>query len=124
MHELAITQNILDICLRHAAEAQANKITDIYMVIGQLSSIVDDSVQFYWDFVSQGTIAEGARLHFRRIPAEILCKKCGNRYKLDGKTLVCPECGSDIISVIAGEDFTLEAIDIDMDNGESNAGEN
>ena len=118
MHELAITQNILDIALRHADEAHATSITNIYMVIGQLSSIIDDSVQFYWDFVSKGTIAEGAQLHFRRIPAEMLCKQCGNRFKLDGNDLACPKCGGVMITVVAGEEFSLEAIDIDTNNGE------
>jgi hydrogenase nickel incorporation protein HypA/HybF len=40
-------------------------------VIGRLASIVDDSIQFYWDMISEGTICQGAKLHFKRVPAEL-----------------------------------------------------
>jgi hydrogenase nickel incorporation protein HypA/HybF len=65
MHELSVTESILEIALRHASNANAKRITNLYMVKGQLASIVDDSVQFYWDIISKDSIAEGAVLHFR-----------------------------------------------------------
>jgi hydrogenase nickel incorporation protein HypA/HybF len=48
MHEMVVTENILNIATRHALHAGAKRVTDIHITIGQLSSIVDDSVQFYW----------------------------------------------------------------------------
>jgi hydrogenase nickel incorporation protein HypA/HybF len=113
MHELAVTQSMLEIALRHARAAGAERVCDIYLVIGQLSSIVDDSVAFYWDFVSKGTPAEGARLHFRRIPAEMECRECARRYTPDESNLACPECGSTMVRVVAGDEFSLEAIEVD-----------
>ena len=112
MHELGVTENILHIALRHAEEAQAARITDIYLVIGDLSSIVDESVQFYWDFVSEGTIAEKAQLHFRRVATEMLCLECQTTYA-PNSDLACPACGSAQIRVTAGEEFYLEAIDVE-----------
>ena len=60
MHELAVTESVLEIAIRHAQEPKARNITDLYLVIGQWSNVVDDSVQFYWDIISEGTIAKGA----------------------------------------------------------------
>ncbi|MCA9957781.1 MAG: hydrogenase maturation nickel metallochaperone HypA, partial [Anaerolineales bacterium] len=51
MHELPITENILKIANEHATQSGAARVTDLYLVIGQLSSIVDDSIQFYWDII-------------------------------------------------------------------------
>lgn len=114
MHELSITQSILEIALRHGVQAQAKKITDLYLVIGQLSSVVDDSVQFYWDMIAEGTLAEGARLHFKRIPAQLECKQCGQTYTLNGNQLdSCPNCESLNVKVIAGKEFQLESIEIE-----------
>ncbi len=57
MHELPITEGILKISTEAAGGRQ---ITTIHLVVGELSSIVDDSIQFYFDMLSKGTVAEGA----------------------------------------------------------------
>jgi len=114
VHELSITQNLLEIALRHGEQAQATKITDLHLVIGQLSSVVDDSVQFYWDMIAEGTLAEGATLHFTRIPAQLECKECDQIYSLEGNQLDgCPNCESLSVKVIAGKEFQLESIEIE-----------
>ncbi len=113
MHELPITESILEIALRHAAEADSKKITDIHLVIGKLSSIIDDSVQFYWDIVSDGTAAQGAVLHFRRVAIEIACQDCGESYHPEELDLSCPACGSRDVRIVAGEEFRLEAIEVE-----------
>jgi hydrogenase nickel incorporation protein HypA/HybF len=110
MHELPVTQSILEIALRHAG---GRPITDIYLVIGELSSIVDESVQFYWDLIAKDTPAEGAQLHFRRVPAELQCMVCFQKYHPNGQELVCPHCGSVGAKILAGEEFYLEAIDVE-----------
>ena len=113
MHELPVTESILEIALKHAQKAGATRITALHLVIGQMASIVDDSVQFYWDFVSKDTLAEGAQLTFRRIPTEFQCQDCQKRYAPDGAVLACPQCGSTRIKIVAGEEFFLEAIDVE-----------
>lgn len=113
MHELSITENILKIALNHANKAGANKITNIYLVIGQLSSILDESVQFYWDLISDGTIAKGADLHFKRIPVVVSCNQCDHQFTPQSNGFACPICNSNNITILQGEEFYLEAIDID-----------
>ncbi len=114
MHELAVTESILDISLKHANQANASQVTDIYIVIGRLSSIVDDSVQFYWDMVSQGTICEGAQLHFDRVPARLLCLNCGTEYTLARELEPCPQCSSAQVKVLSGEEFRVDSIGIEV----------
>ena len=113
MHELPVVENILNISLQRAKEAGAKRITDVHLVVGPLSSVVDEPVQLYWDMLSAGTPAEGARLHFRHVPIELECLACGMRYTAGEDDLACPVCGSGQIKVLAGEEFYLEAIDVD-----------
>lgn len=113
MHELSVSESILEIALRHAYQAGATQVTDLYLVIGQLTSIVDESVQFYWDIIAKGTAAEGARLHFRRIPAEFLCLDCGKIYAPGKEILACPQCQSTRVKVAAGDEFQLDSIDVE-----------
>jgi len=112
MHELPVTQSILDIALKHANEANAKSIENIYLVMGELSSSVDDSIQFYWDIIAKDTIAESAKLNFRRVPAEMQCQSCSERFHPEDEYL-CPKCGGAQVKIVAGEEFYVEAIDVE-----------
>jgi hydrogenase nickel incorporation protein HypA/HybF len=112
MHELAVTESILNIALEYGNKNGAAQVTAVNLVIGRLASIVDDSVQFYWDIISQGTICAGARLNFERTPAKLTCLNCGNQYTLDDDLTSCPICQSERVKVIAGDDFHLDSIEI------------
>lgn len=111
MHELAITQSVLEIALRHADGA--GRITRLNLVVGDLSSVMDDSVSFYWDIVSQGTIAEGATLHFERIRTGFRCNDCETDFEPDGRVFECPQCGGQSIQLVAGREFRLESIEVE-----------
>jgi hydrogenase nickel incorporation protein HypA/HybF len=113
MHELAVTESLLEIALRHAREKNARCITGLYLVIGQWSSIVDDSVQFYWDIIADGTIAKGATLHFKRVPVVLTCQDCGREYTPAGEEFACPQWGGTHAKVKTGDEFHLEAIDVE-----------
>lgn len=113
MHELSVTESILEIALRNANEAKAKRVTNLYLVIGQLASIVDDSVQFYWDIISKDTIASGSVLHFKRLSAIIKCLDCNHQYSPGNNVFSCPLCNSDHVKVISGDEFYMEAIDIE-----------
>jgi len=112
MHELPVTQSILEIALRHAAQAGAQRVTDVHLVLGELASVVGDSVQFYWEIVAKDTPAAGAKLHFRRIEARLSCMSCGHLYRPGGDGLICPACGGAGAKIETGEEFFVEAIEV------------
>ncbi len=113
MHELYATQAILDRALQKAGEQNAKRITDAYIVVGEISTYTDDSVQFYWDEITKGPVAEGSQLHFRHVPAELQCMSCGTKYQPKGEEIVCPNCGSAGARIWSGEEFYLEALDVE-----------
>ena len=113
MHELAVTQQVLDIAVRHAEEAHATRIREIEIVIGDMTSFVNDAVQFCFDALSTGTIAEGAELSFRRVPVTIRCRECGAVFAPEDLDLTCPDCGAYAGEVIAGREFFIDHIDVE-----------
>ncbi len=113
MHELYATQAIFDRALEKAAEQNAKRITDAYIVVGEISTYTDDSVEFYWEEISKGTLAEGSKLHFRHVPAELQCMSCSTKYHPQEDEIVCPNCGSTGARIWSGEEFYLEALDVE-----------
>ncbi|MFH2037921.1 MAG: hydrogenase maturation nickel metallochaperone HypA [Chloroflexota bacterium] len=113
MHELDVTQSILSIALENARKVDAKQITGINLLIGQMASLVDDSIQFYWDIISEGTIALGAKLNFKRIPTEMRCFDCGILFFPNSETFDCPSCGSIRVQVIHGDEMRVDSIDVE-----------
>jgi hydrogenase nickel incorporation protein HypA/HybF len=113
VHELAITQNILDIVLSEAKAAQADKITKINLVIGELSGVVSDCVQFYFDFLKKGNPAEEATIDFRLVPAELRCRDCQTNFNPQDSAWVCPNCQSTSLEVISGRNCYIESIEVE-----------
>ncbi|MBM4446369.1 MAG: hydrogenase maturation nickel metallochaperone HypA [Chloroflexi bacterium] len=114
MHELVITQNILDIVLKEAKAAPANKVTKINLVIGELSGVVSDSVLFYFDFLKKGNAAEGATLDFKLVPAELRCRDCLIAFNPKDSAWICPDCQGTNLEVISGQECRVESIEVEQ----------
>jgi hydrogenase nickel incorporation protein HypA/HybF len=113
MHELSVTEEILRVAVEHAERAQAKRITDIHLVVGSLSTVVDDSVQFYFDFLSPDTLAAGAELHFKRVPARLRCRQCEHEFEPQEMDWHCPQCNVLGGDVIAGKEFYLDSLEVE-----------
>jgi hydrogenase nickel incorporation protein HypA/HybF len=113
MHEMAVTQSLLDIVLKEAMAAGAKKVNGVNLVIGELSGLVDDSIQFYFDFMTKGTIAEGAKLNFKRVRAKMKCRACGEEFVTAPDEWVCPKCQQWQAEVVAGKEFYIDSIEVD-----------
>ena len=112
MHELGVTESVLNLVLEEAQRAQAKSVTAVNLVVGEFASIVPDAVEFYWGFISRGSLAEGARLTWRRIPAVARCWVCETEYPPDERDFRCPNCGSAQGHLLAGEEFRVESIEV------------
>lgn len=111
MHELPITESILNIALDAAGN---RRVLAINLVVGDLSAVVNESVQFYFDIVSKGTPAEDAALHFRHIPSTIVCSNCGGNFAVSIPLLpYCPDCGSTSLRVTGGREMRVDSIEVD-----------
>lgn len=113
MHEFAVTKSMLDMVLAEAEKANAARVTEIRVAIGEMSTVVDESVQLYFEIMRQGTIAEDAKLTFRKITARFLCSECGHEYDKPSMGINCPLCHSLGVPTKIGREFYVESMDID-----------
>ncbi len=113
MHELSITQSILSIALEQAKTVQANKIIRIDLTIGELSGVVNECVEFYFEVLSKDTVAAGASLCFDRIPIKLRCRNCNTTFSPDNIEWVCPGCRQQQVEIISGRECYVSSIEVD-----------
>jgi hydrogenase nickel incorporation protein HypA/HybF len=122
MHEMSVTQAMLDMALEYA---QGQRITDIHLQVGRMSLIVPECVEFYFEYLSKGTQAEGATLHFEAVPLEMTCLDCGRQADLSDWADDLPraimvealargcECGSNNLRVTGGTGFHMVSLEVE-----------
>jgi len=113
MHEFPITMSIVSIVLEKANAAQASKITNINLTIGNLSGIVPECVEIQFKIISRGTIAEGASLIFYQPPSMVRCRNCDNTFSGDNFEFTCPNCQEQKVEILSGRECSVETIEVE-----------
>lgn len=114
MHELGIAQGILDSAISAAEGADAVRINVVNVTIGELTEVMEDSLQFAWEAIRVETIAEDATLNVTMLTARTRCAVCGHEWehgRYDGAQ--CPSCSGYIVSLVRGRELKIDSIDID-----------
>lgn len=110
MHEMAIVSNMLAVIESNAVENKIQKVKRVKVVIGELSGVVVDSLEFCWQISTENTFMEGAEFEIEKKPALALCSKCGREYKFT-EELSCPECGGAVQDIISGKELYVDYIE-------------
>ena len=113
MHELSITQSIMSIALEQASAAKVNRITKINVTIGELTGIVDECVQFYFEIISRDTIAAGASLSFERPPAKLRCRQCAAEFSPGESEWLCPTCQQPNVEIVSGRECYVSSLEVE-----------
>jgi hydrogenase nickel incorporation protein HypA/HybF len=115
MHELPITESILKIVLKHAEMNSVRKVVTIHLQVGKFSDLEDDWIQRYFDYLSKGTLAEGAKLKIERTPMMVQCNACSTSYEAEMagmNDLVCPACGEKGGTLLSVREYYIKEMEV------------
>lgn len=110
MHEMSITQSVVEICEGHAA---GRKVIDVVLEIGELSGVVPDSIEFCFEACSKGTLLEGARLKLEIVPGIGSCPSCGVQASMKSLFDPCPDCGAFGLTIVSGEELRVKELELE-----------
>lgn len=113
MHELAVTQRLLDLALARAEASRAVRISAVHLQLGELTGLAPECVSQYWFQLSRGTPAEGSEIVFRLVPAVLICPACQGLTELyAGRQSGCSHCGAQELKLHAGYQVILVELDV------------
>jgi hydrogenase nickel incorporation protein HypA/HybF len=115
VHELQITERILNVVLQHAAGHDIHRIVRVHLRVGELSDLEDEWIQHYFDYLSRGTLAEHAELAITRAPIVVACHSCSYSFEVKKEQLgqvSCPECGEKRLELVSGRGYLIENMEV------------
>jgi hydrogenase nickel incorporation protein HypA/HybF len=98
---MAIAEGILTVVLE---AAQTHKVDRVRVKIGALHAVVPESLRFSFQLAADGTEAQD-------VPAAFHCRMCHAEDRLDGPSFHCHACGSPEITIMSGEELTVESVE-------------
>ena len=115
MHELQVTERILNIALKHASTNNVSKIISIQLKVGELSDLENEWMQKYFDYLSKDSIAEGATLKIERTPVIMQCDDCAHSFHVnirEMKEIQCPECVGKKCTLTSGREYYIKDMEV------------
>lgn len=110
MHELSLCQAIAGVVKPHAA---GRRVDIVRLQLGALRQVVPDTLLFCWTIVRDHEDMPEAELELELVPAEVLCRACGQQSEIASKwSVMCPQCDSGDVSVVRGEEFLVTSVDV------------
>ncbi len=118
MHELGITQGIIDRA-REAAEANgARRVTDVYLAMTPAADFTQESIEMYFEMLAgDDELFRGAALHFDHRRVAATCLSCSDEFSTDAPHPVCPQCGSLVVRLDPDAPM-VQLTDVGIDDGE------
>jgi hydrogenase nickel incorporation protein HypA/HybF len=112
MHEVSLLENTLELALDYARQQNATKIHRIALRVGQLSGVIPEALEFAFDIVVQGTIAQTATLSIETIPAICYCSTCQQDFQPTDWIYECPNCHQLSTQLLQGRDLELVSLEV------------
>jgi hydrogenase nickel incorporation protein HypA/HybF len=120
MHELSIVTSIVETVTETLAalpDAQKGaRVLEVRLRVGELASVIPESLEFCWGIAIEGTPLEGSRLVVNLLPVVVHCDSCGQDVELEGvQSFRCPRCGEPCSDIRQGRELEIDSIEIEDD---------
>lgn len=115
MHEMALMEGIVEILKTAAAENQLTKIRKVKIVVGKMTMVYPDALQFAFSACLQDPIfAETACLEIEERNIQATCRECQCEFEAkDALAIFCPKCESFAVELLSGREFLIDYIEGD-----------
>jgi hydrogenase nickel incorporation protein HypA/HybF len=112
MHEMTLAQNVVQIVEDAARRNGATRVAVVHVEIGGLSHVEPEALEFAFEAVARGGLAQGARLDIHRTAGVARCLACGETVRLERLGDPCPRCGDYQLQVTGGDEMRVRDIEI------------
>ncbi len=108
MHEFALVKGLLEAVLEGARAHGIKRVEKIKVVVGELTAVNSEALEFSFQVLSRETPAGGAVLQVEKKKIQLKCEKCHRVYFPQGLKFNCPGCGGRNTEIIKGRELFVD----------------
>jgi hydrogenase nickel incorporation protein HypA/HybF len=109
---MSLVEGIREVLEAQAAAHDASRVTRVRLEIGRFAGVEKPALDFAWDVVMRGSVAEGAALEMIDLPAMAACMGCGATVEIDHRFDPCPRCGSGQLVPVSGDEMRIKDLEV------------
>ena len=113
MHEMSLCEGIVQVLEDQARVQDYQRVKTVWLEIGALAGVEIPALEFSFDVVCRGTLAEGSRLEIIALPATAWCMQCAEEVELSERYEPCPRCGGYQLQVTGGSEMRIKELEVE-----------
>ena len=110
MHELGVISAMVKTIEEIIKEQGYTKVHKLVLEVGELSGIVPHYMEVCYPAAVYKTFMENSILEMETIPGIVRCKDCGKEFNANANDFTCPECQSQNMEILSGNDVMIKEI--------------
>lgn len=121
MHEVSVVSDIVKEILNVLEDYDVEKVEEVTLVIGDLTNLGEEQMEFAYEIVTRDTVLEGSKLAIEKEAIRVKCEKCGYEGGVESiksdydshsiPILSCPKCKGKV-KVTAGQTCAVRNLKI------------
>ncbi len=112
MHEMSLMESVRSIVLEAHRTKGFHRVNRIVLEIGTLAGVQPSALEFCFEVVMKGSVAEGASLEIDTIQAQAWCPACEREVPLNARLAPCPHCGGMPGKITRGFEMRVKGLDV------------
>lgn len=113
MHEMSLAQEIIQILHEQLKTMDLQKVIKVRVSVGALLAVERESLNFAYKVLAEDTPLKDSNLEIIEEPVMASCRKCGNTYKVENYSYVCPKCKNNDFTIVEGNKMYIKEVEVE-----------
>lgn len=112
MHEMALCEGIRSVLEDQARTHNVTRIKTVRVEIGRFAGVEKPALEFAFDVVMRGSVAQGAQLVMIDLPGRAMCYDCMEDVEINERLDPCPKCGGGKLMPMGGDEMRIKDLEV------------
>ncbi len=112
MHEMSLCEGMREVIEDQARRHGVSRLRRVRVEIGRFAGVEKPALEFAFDVVMRGTVAEGAALEMIDLPGKAMCFDCMSEVEIAERLDPCPKCGGGKLMPVGGDEMRIKDLEV------------